>query len=144
MSWLETHTHARWEIDSPETLLMAALLHDASEAYLVDIPAPLKRLPFMEGYRALERRVQRAILGNFLHPHDVERYIDHPAIAHADLAVLHREKISVVQSVLEWGELPDPAPQTMWTEPEPLDMNFVERMFRMHLDGVANEARARK
>jgi hypothetical protein len=41
------------------------LLHDASEAYLVDIPRPIKYLPEMAGYRALESRTTAAILESF-------------------------------------------------------------------------------
>jgi hypothetical protein len=44
-----------------EGLAKAALLHDASEAYLTDIARPLKHLPQLEGYRKIERRTQIAI-----------------------------------------------------------------------------------
>src|SRR6266700_4788978 len=36
-----------------------ALLHDASEAYLADVPRPVK--PALVGYKDAEERVQRAI-----------------------------------------------------------------------------------
>jgi uncharacterized protein len=36
-----------------------ALLHDASEAYVVDVPSPIK--PALAGYKAIERQVMRAI-----------------------------------------------------------------------------------
>lgn len=38
-----------------------ALLHDASEAYVSDMPAPIKNLPEMKPYRDMEERVMRAI-----------------------------------------------------------------------------------
>jgi len=42
---------------------LAALLHDASEAYLLDIPSPIKkRLP---DYQAIEARLQEAIEAKF-------------------------------------------------------------------------------
>ena len=41
------------------------LLHDASEAYLVDLPRPLKRLPEFAVYREAERRLQRAVAVRF-------------------------------------------------------------------------------
>jgi len=41
------------------------LLHDASEAYLVDIPRPLKHLPVMDPYRRAEAVLQAAIYRRF-------------------------------------------------------------------------------
>lgn len=45
----------------PPQLRLAALLHDASEAYLNDISRNLKHSPMMEGYRIIERRWRDAI-----------------------------------------------------------------------------------
>jgi hypothetical protein len=42
-----------------------ALLHDASEAYLVDIPTHIKRLPTMAPYRAAEAQLQQLIYHRF-------------------------------------------------------------------------------
>lgn len=44
-------------------VLRAAFLHDASEAYLVDMPAPVKKMPGMAAYRDAEDRLQQK-LGN--------------------------------------------------------------------------------
>ena len=41
------------------------LLHDASEAYLCDLPAPIKRDPEMSFYRIAEDRLMRAICRKF-------------------------------------------------------------------------------
>jgi uncharacterized protein len=41
------------------------LLHDASEAYLCDLPAPLKRLPEMEFYRIAEDRMLACVAMKF-------------------------------------------------------------------------------
>lgn len=41
------------------------LLHDASEAYLVDVPRPLKRLPLFAPYRVVEAMLQRTIYSRF-------------------------------------------------------------------------------
>lgn len=46
-------------------LALWGLLHDASEAYLADIPAPIKRHRLMEGYRDLEDRVMKAVCERF-------------------------------------------------------------------------------
>lgn len=45
--------------------LLCALMHDASEAYLGDVSAPLKSLPEMEGYRTVEARLEGAIAIRF-------------------------------------------------------------------------------
>ena len=53
-----------------------ALLHDASEAYMADVPGPVKHSPGMEGYRALEARVMASIMATFglpaEEPHEVK------------------------------------------------------------------------
>jgi len=41
------------------------LLHDATEAYLVDLPRPVKRSAFLEGYRQLEHRLEEVIAERF-------------------------------------------------------------------------------
>lgn len=41
------------------------LLHDASEAYLVDVPSPLKRLPQFEAYRDAEKKLMAVICSVF-------------------------------------------------------------------------------
>lgn len=40
---------------------LEGLMHDASEAYLMDVAAPLKHMSWMEGYRECERRWERVI-----------------------------------------------------------------------------------
>ncbi len=42
---------------------LEALLHDASEAYLCDVPSPIK--PFLDGYKAIEAAVDCAIAERF-------------------------------------------------------------------------------
>ncbi len=41
------------------------LLHDAPEAYLLDVPSPLKVSPTFEGYREHEKKMQSAICTRF-------------------------------------------------------------------------------
>lgn len=42
-------------------LQRAGLIHDASEAYLVDVPSPLKHQPEFDAYRRCERELTRRI-----------------------------------------------------------------------------------
>lgn len=45
-----------------------ALLHDAAEAYLGDVPAPVKHLPEFAAFREAEDRAMRAVCSRFLLP----------------------------------------------------------------------------
>ncbi|MBZ0268685.1 phosphohydrolase [bacterium] len=47
----------------PDDLRLAALLHDASEAYLIDVPRPVKHS--LAEYRGIEDRVMRAVFERF-------------------------------------------------------------------------------
>jgi len=44
---------------------LSGLLHDAAEAYVVDVPRPVKKLPELAGYLEIEGRVFRAIAARF-------------------------------------------------------------------------------
>jgi hypothetical protein len=70
------HSFLASQLVPPDEALWA-LLHDASEAYLVDVPTPLKRLAAMSGYRAVEAQVQLTICHAFGLPHEM------PASVHA-------------------------------------------------------------
>lgn len=47
----------------PKDLALVGLMHDAAEAYLVDIPSPIK--PLLQGYDVLEDLAHRAICARF-------------------------------------------------------------------------------
>jgi len=71
-------------------LIQAALLHDAAEAYLGDVPGPVKR--HLSGFRKVETRLQREILRAF----DVERCWNSEMIKEADHRVLVWECASLL------------------------------------------------
>lgn len=73
----------------PEDIRLEALLHDASEAYLVDVPRPVKR--FLLGYREAEERVERAIAARFglAYPWDAR-------IKEVDDRILHDERAALM------------------------------------------------
>ena len=48
---------------APPGLELEALMHDAQEAYVVDLPSPLKRL--LPGYREVEQRIEAVIRKKF-------------------------------------------------------------------------------
>lgn len=49
----------------PAEHALRGLLHDASEAYLIDVPRPIKRAQGMDAYRAAEKRLEAAIYERF-------------------------------------------------------------------------------
>lgn len=49
----------------PRRFALAGLLHDATEAYISDLSAPLKRLPGMEFYGTLEERLYARVAATF-------------------------------------------------------------------------------
>lgn len=68
----------------PPPYQLQALLHDATEAYLTDMPTPFKRL--LPDYQALEQRVWWAICAKFDIPIEL-----HETVKFADRACLMKE-----------------------------------------------------
>lgn len=83
----------------PREHALSALLHDAPEAYVGDIPRPLKRL-LGDAYARLEERAWHAVADRFGLPHDMDR-----SIKHADNAVLLAERDQLMREPpIPWGE----------------------------------------
>jgi uncharacterized protein len=77
-----------------------ALLHDASEAFMKDIPTPLKKL--LPGYYEIEERVQRDLMRRF----GVEYELT-PLVRRADLIALAIEKRDLFGNSDDWLVLKD-------------------------------------
>jgi hypothetical protein len=73
----------------PAEHALAALLHDATEAYVVDVPRPLK--PALLGYKEIEERVWAAIAERFGLPSEL-----HDCIKEADNAMLLAEQREIM------------------------------------------------
>jgi len=82
---------------------LLALLHDASEAYVTDIPRPMK--PFINGYRDMEKRVQEVIYRalSIEHPTAEEMLM----VKELDRTLLTIEGKQIM-SLDVWGNLPYP------------------------------------
>lgn len=68
----------------PPELRLAALLHDATEAYVIDLPRPIKEM--LPEYRVMEDRVWKVICARFGLPIDMPR-----EVKYADEAMLATE-----------------------------------------------------
>lgn len=69
----------------PCELRLEGLLHDASEAYMKDLPQPLKTM--LPEYKAIEKRVDAVIREKFGLPATTS-----PEVKHADLVMLATER----------------------------------------------------
>lgn len=88
----------------PVDMRLWALLHDASEAYLCDLPRPLKRQPEFKAYREAETRVQACVCERFGLP------VPEPeAVRLADLRMLATEARDLMPNKpAEWDWMPPP------------------------------------
>lgn len=85
----------------PPSLRLQALFHDASEAYLADIPSPFKAL--MPDYKILEDGIMRAVAKKFKFTWPVD-----PLVKQADAAALWLERQALFTSTV--GEDDDVIP----------------------------------
>jgi 5'-deoxynucleotidase YfbR-like HD superfamily hydrolase len=108
----------------PAPLALAGLLHDAPEAFIGDMVTPLKNI--LPGYRALEERVERAVLARFGLTMPLS-----PEIKRADLVLLATERRDLLPfDPVPWSLLDGIAPLAetiVPVEPERARRMFLER-----------------
>ncbi len=97
-----------WHCDPADALW--GLLHDASEAYLIDLPRPLKALEGLGTiYLEAEARAMAVICDRFGLPHQMP-----PSVRLADDRALATEKRDLMDiEPDDWAYLPDPLPEMM-------------------------------
>ena len=76
---------------------LAALLHDATEAYVVDVPRPLKR--YLAEYRAVEDIVWTAISARFAIPRLLP-----PSVKEADDRIILTERDALMARAERWAQ----------------------------------------
>ena len=106
---------------APDTALWG-LMHDAAEAYLGDLPAPLKdsSVKFGALYRKAEVTLLSAVASRFGLPSEI------PAdVWRADAVVLATEVRDLMVADALWNSLPDPLPD----EIVPIPAQAAERAF---------------
>ena len=83
----------------------AALLHDATEAYLVDLPRPIKHAPELEPYREAEARLGAVIAQRF----GLET-IEPPIVRRVDSEMIALEAACLVRNKhADWRMLAEPS-----------------------------------
>ena len=84
---------------SPWGYKKAGLLHDASEAYLVDIPRPIKHSVNMSGYRAIEDKLQKTI--------DHKFSVDSKTVKQWDREVFSHEVLALMKHPEQYANVPE-------------------------------------
>ncbi len=111
------------------------LMHDASEAYLVDVPRPLKRSGKFEAYLEYEAQMQEAICRRFGLP-----LKEPPSVKRADTQLLATEARDLMSPLHpDWVQRVDPLPFLIeaWDHDKAKDM-FMKRFFELTCGDSAN------
>jgi hypothetical protein len=98
----------------PSSLALCGLLHDASEAFVGDMPTPLKAL--CPEYRLIEDRVQECIALSYDLPYPFP-----PAIKFADKSVYQAERLQITSVKDEMWYTDIPPADVMVTGMQPKD-----------------------
>lgn len=89
---------------APEGFEFEALMHDTSEAYVCDVPTPLKKL--LPDYRKIQERVEHAIAEQFVFPKEMS-----PEVKKVDTRLLLTEcKLLLTVPPFKWADYGDLAP----------------------------------
>lgn len=103
------------------------LLHDASEAYLVDLARPVKRTAEMAPYREAEARIMRAVTDRFA----LGGYREPSLVKAADVVLCYTEARDLFPRVHPgWEWHADPLPETV----VPLEWRAALALFRARFE----------
>jgi hypothetical protein len=115
-------------VKAAREMALWGLLHDASEAYLCDMPSPLKRAPGLEQlYKGFERNLMEVIAERFdLSPHEPS------VVKDADRILLNTEMRDLMdvptEDAAEWQCGSEQLPETIFPmDPQHAEVEFMRR-----------------
>jgi hypothetical protein len=92
---------------APAKCQLEALMHDASEAYLLDFPKPLKHMPAMSAYREAHARcmdvISKALGCDYSKCKKTIEILDMSMLAAEAKVLMRREEFERESSSPEWG-----------------------------------------
>ena len=105
---------------------LSSLLHDASEAYLVDIPRPIKHSLELKGYRKLEKIVQQQIDAQFGTNHELAKPYDE--------AMLSIEIHQLMPNPEDYDVQPNPGKFALeCLSPAQAERRFLDRFYQLSI-----------
>jgi len=110
----------------PQEHALAALLHDASEAYISDVSKPVKELGVMGAYKQIEHLIMQAIAQKF-----GIQYPFHESIKEADERMLFTEKRDLLPP-MDWGWTREPYKEEVIAfSPIHAEIEFLKRFYEL-------------
>lgn len=110
----------------PPKYALCGLMHDASEAYLTDIPRPIK--PLLPEYGRMEKELEKIIAEKYHFEYPLP-----PEVKDVDNGILRNEYDAVMKKTFEWefiGQKLDTLYLKFWS-PEEAKIKFIERFVEL-------------
>ncbi len=126
----------------PEHMKPTALLHDAAEAYLTDIPSLIK--PVLCGYKAIENSLLYTIFNKFGMTYDyTQRYVSDKLFHSIEYPLLAAEVSALVQSSEGWYLPNEPLDIVIeYWNPQKAENEFLEECARCNLGGLFSKPKS--
>lgn len=106
---------------------LAVLMHDASEAYCIDVPTPIKHSELMRPYRIVEALVQEVIGEHF----NIDWKKHHAVIKAADAVMLASEARDLLRGVVLPDNITVMEERIIPWNPERAKTEFLRRYFEL-------------
>lgn len=113
-----------WDIRDKQELMLTFLLHDANEAYLLDLPSPLKERMEFDFFKKLEDKINHKIEKKF----NLTVPIADNNIKNTDILMLYAEKRDLMEYAI-WNtnsKAPPTIPTILPISPTECKMQFLE------------------